>query len=128
MRSQQLLCVSPHAVAAGKVVPRNGTCELRRPDLSTTSCSFLTANLAWFASMRTTRMRKSIHVLPSGNGWKTQHAGSSRPDSNHRTQGNAEAAARAVAKREGAEVVIHRPNGQIRESNSYGNDPFPPRG
>jgi hypothetical protein len=24
--------------------------------------------------------------------------------------------------------VIHRPNGQIRDANSYGNDPFPPKG
>ncbi|MGV2085677.1 MULTISPECIES: hypothetical protein [unclassified Rhizobium] len=25
-------------------------------------------------------------------------------------------------------MVIHRPNGQIRDKDSYGRDPFPPRG
>ena len=32
------------------------------------------------------------------------------------------------AIRERGEVVIHRPDGRIRDSNSYGNDPFPPKG
>lgn len=35
--------------------------------------------------------------------------------------------ARDQAKREQARVVIHRPNGVIRNSNSYGNDPNPPK-
>lgn len=36
--------------------------------------------------------------------------------------------AKALAIRERGEVVIHRPDGRIRDSNSYGNDPFPPKG
>jgi hypothetical protein len=31
------------------------------------------------------------------------------------------------ALRERVEVVIHGRNGKIRDSDSYGNDPFPPR-
>ncbi len=31
------------------------------------------------------------------------------------------------AKADRVEVVIHRPNGQIRDSDSYGNDPNPPK-
>ncbi|WP_141695337.1 DUF2188 domain-containing protein, partial [Klebsiella pneumoniae] len=27
-----------------------------------------------------------------------------------------------------SELVIHRPNGQIRDRDSYGKDPFPPKG
>ena len=34
---------------------------------------------------------------------------------------------RSQAQRERTELVIHRPNGQIRDSDSYGSDPFPPR-
>nr|WP_084389162.1 DUF2188 domain-containing protein [Fusibacter sp. 3D3] len=33
-----------------------------------------------------------------------------------------------MAKNQQSELVIHRPNGQIREKNSYGNDPYPPKG
>ncbi|WP_152652322.1 MULTISPECIES: DUF2188 domain-containing protein [Streptococcus] len=33
-----------------------------------------------------------------------------------------------IAKNQSNELFIHRPNGQIRERNSYGNDPFPPKG
>ena len=36
-------------------------------------------------------------------------------------------AAKNTASRECGEVVIHRPNGQIRDSDSYGSDPNPPR-
>lgn len=34
----------------------------------------------------------------------------------------------SIAIKEKSEVVIHRPNGQIRDKDSYGNDPFPPKG
>ena len=36
--------------------------------------------------------------------------------------------ARSIAKNQGAEVVTHGRNGQIRAKDSYGNDPFPPKG
>jgi hypothetical protein len=32
------------------------------------------------------------------------------------------------AKRDRCELVIHGLNGEIQDSNSYGNDPYPPRG
>jgi hypothetical protein len=48
--------------------------------------------------------------------------------STHRTQAEAQAAAREIAINQRSEVVIHRPNGQIRDKDSYGNDDFPPRG
>jgi hypothetical protein len=37
-------------------------------------------------------------------------------------------AARSIATNQGTELVIHRPNGQIRARDSHGSDPFPPRG
>ena len=70
---------------------------------------------------------KNQHVVPSGNGWAVKSAGASKPSSRHRTQGAAANQAVKNAKQEKCEVVIHRPNGQIRDSDSYGNDPNPPR-
>jgi hypothetical protein len=71
--------------------------------------------------------RKNVHVVPSGNGWAVKQEGSVSPISNHRTRGAAENAARPVARRNESEVVIHRPNVQIRDSDSYGKDSNPPK-
>ena len=73
-------------------------------------------------------MGKNQHVVPSGGQWGVRGAGNSRVTSRHGTQAEAAAAAREIARNQGSEVLIHRPNGQIRERNSYGNDPFPPKG
>ena len=73
-------------------------------------------------------MSKRIHVVPHGNGWATRREGAGRVGSTHQTQSGATDAARNTAIRERGEVVIHRPDGRIRDANSYGNDPFPPRG
>lgn len=66
---------------------------------------------------------KNVHVVPSGNGWAVKTEGSKTPVSNHRTQGAAEDAGRRVAQQNQSELVTHRPNGQIRDKDSYGNDP-----
>jgi len=73
-------------------------------------------------------MSKRIHVVPHGLGWAIRSEGATRVSSTHGTQAGATKAARQQAIRERGEVVIHRPNGQIRDSNSYGSDPFPPKG
>lgn len=70
--------------------------------------------------------KKNIHVVPSGNKWAVEPEGG-KPISTHRTQGAAEDAGRKVAKEREGELVIHRPNGQIRDKDSYGNDPCPPK-
>jgi hypothetical protein len=54
--------------------------------------------------------------------------GGSRVGSTQGTQAEAAEAAHQQAIRERGEVVIHRSNGRIRDSNSYGSDPFPPKG
>jgi len=51
-----------------------------------------------------------------------------RDTSHHRTQSEAERAARDIAINQRSEVLIHGENGRIRERNSYGNDPHPPKG
>jgi hypothetical protein len=80
------------------------------------------------ASGRNTNMSKRIHVVPHENGWATKREGASRAGSVHETQSQANEAARGTAIRERGEVIIHRPDGRIRDANSYGNDPFPPKG
>lgn len=71
--------------------------------------------------------KKNIHVVPSGNKWAVKPAGSSQPISTHLTQGAAAQAGRRVAQQNQSELVIHRPNGQIRDKDSFGDDPMPPR-
>ena len=73
-------------------------------------------------------MSKRIHVVPHDSGWATRREGASRVGSTHGTQAEATEAARNTAIRERGEVVIHRRYGRIRDANSYGNDPFPPKG
>lgn len=70
---------------------------------------------------------KNIHVVPSGNGWAVRQEGRATPLSNHRTQGAAEGAGRRSAQQNRSELVIHRPNGQIRDKDSFGADSCPPR-
>lgn len=73
-------------------------------------------------------MGKNQHVVPANGQWGVRGAGNSRLTSLHDTQAEAAAAAREIARNQGSELFIHRPNGQIRERNSYGNDPYPPEG
>jgi hypothetical protein len=71
--------------------------------------------------------KKDLHVVPRDSGWAVQKEGGQKATSLHRTQTEATSAAREQAIREKVEVVIHRPTGQIRNSNSYGKDPNPPK-
>lgn len=73
-------------------------------------------------------MSKRIHVVPHHQGWATRRKGANRVSSVHATQIAATQQARTTAIRERGEVIIHRPNGKIRDANSYGNDPYPPKG
>ena len=71
--------------------------------------------------------KKDIHVVPHKDGWAVKKEGGERASSVHRTQSDALEQARNQGRQDKVEVVIHRPNGQIRNSDSYGNDPFPPK-
>ena len=64
----------------------------------------------------------------SEGGWKVKGAGTKRVTSIQETQQEAIKAARKIAENEKSEVVIHGRDGKIRAKDSYGNDPFPPRG
>ncbi len=71
---------------------------------------------------------KNQHVVPRDGDWGVRGEGNSRDTSRHDTQADAYDAARDIARRQGSEVFIHGRDGKIRERNSFGRDPFPPRG
>lgn len=76
-------------------------------------------------------MNEKRHVVPSsGGGWDVKAPGAKRSSSHHDTQADAERRAKEiVGNAGGGEVVIHRPNGEIRDSDTVapGRDPYPPR-
>lgn len=66
-------------------------------------------------------MEKGVHVTKRSDGWVVERAGASRAASVHRTQAEAEAAAKRLAlKSGGAEVVLHRADGRIRDKDTVG--------
>lgn len=72
---------------------------------------------------------KNQHVVPrQGGGWAVVGAGNTRDTVHTDTQREAAERAREIATNQGSEVVIHGQDGKIRERNSYGNDPHPPKG
>lgn len=73
-------------------------------------------------------MGKNQHVVPHAKGWAVKGEGNSRASSIHPTQAGAISAARETAIRERSEMLIHGEDGRIRERNTYGKDPFPPKG
>ena len=72
-------------------------------------------------------MKKNQHVVPHNNQWAVKGAGNGRATSVHSTQNQAIEHAREIAKNQQSELLIHGKNGQIRERDSYGNDPCPPK-
>jgi hypothetical protein len=71
--------------------------------------------------------KKDIHVVPHGDRWATRREGAERVSRMFDTQREAYGSGRATAQREHVEVVTHRRDGTIRDSDSFGRDPFPPR-
>ena len=71
---------------------------------------------------------KNQHIVPHGNEWAVKGAGNQKATSAHSTQSEAIKKARGIAQNQQSEMLIHGKNGQIRERNTYGNDPFPPKG
>jgi uncharacterized protein YdaT len=72
-------------------------------------------------------MAKNQHVVPHGDQWAVRGAGNGKVTKIVSTQSEGIAVATEIAKNQHSEVVIHRPNGQIRDKDSYGNDPMPQR-
>ncbi len=74
-------------------------------------------------------MGKNQHVVPHPDGgWQVKGEGNTRATVRTTTQREAIDVARTISQRQGSELVIHCPNGQIRDKDSHGHDPFPPKG
>lgn len=73
-------------------------------------------------------MAQNYHVTRRSSGYAVVGAGNQRASSLHATQAAAIAAAKPLAQQAGGELRIHGADNKIRESWSYGSDPFPPKG
>ncbi len=75
-------------------------------------------------------MAKNIHTVynQEKSRWENKKEGSPTPLSTHRTKDNALDKAEHIAEHRNVEHFIHGKDGKIQERNSYGSDPFPPRG
>jgi len=70
---------------------------------------------------------KNIHVVSRNEGWVIRREGTVKATSVHGTQREAVKAGRVIAKNQSGELIIHGRDGRIRERDSYGRDPFPPK-
>ena len=74
-------------------------------------------------------MGKNQHVTPHPNGgWQVKGEGNARATFRTKTQAEAIQIARGIASNQHSELVIHGMNGAIREKDSHGRDPHPPKG
>ncbi|MEJ7830871.1 MAG: DUF2188 domain-containing protein [Segetibacter sp.] len=71
--------------------------------------------------------KKNQHVIPLGNGWAVKGEGSKKFTVITETQKDAITVAREIAKNNKSELVIYGKDGKIRDKDSYGNDPNPPK-
>ncbi len=73
-------------------------------------------------------MGKNIHVTHRGDGsWAVIGEKDKRASSLHDTQGEAIEAGRPLAQNNRSELVIHDRDNRIRDKDSFGNDPCPPK-
>ena len=71
---------------------------------------------------------KQVWVSPSDGDWKVHSAGSERAAGIYDTKAEAVERAKEIAENKHAELLVQNRDGEIGWRNSYGNDPFPPRG
>jgi uncharacterized protein YdaT len=72
-------------------------------------------------------MGKNQHVVKHSDGWAVKGAGNQKATRVTDTQKEAIEIAKGIAQNQNSEMLIHGKDGRIRERNSYGNDPFPPK-
>lgn len=73
-------------------------------------------------------MGKNQHVVKTPEGWGIYGENNTRITQEFDTQKKAIEKAREIAMNQKSEVFIHRKNGEIRDRNSYGNDPSSSKG
>lgn len=73
-------------------------------------------------------MGKDQHVTPHEDGWQVIGEGNVKATVVKPTQYEAIETARMIAIHQKSELVIHGRDGKIRQKDSFGNDPYPPKG
>ncbi len=72
--------------------------------------------------------RDEHHVIPNPNGgWDVKRNNAQRVSLHTETKAEAIKGGRQISRNQGTELVIHGRDGKIRNSDSHGNDPCPPR-
>jgi len=74
--------------------------------------------------------KRSNHVVPSKErgGWVVKKSGSTKASRSFGRKEDAVKYGRKLSRKESTELYIHKKDGRIQDRNSYGRDPFPPRG
>lgn len=72
-------------------------------------------------------MARNYHSVPKGKDWAVKKEGQAKPVSIHRTQAAAEEKTKQMAKNAEVEAIYHKRDGTIKDKDSYGNDPCPPK-
>jgi len=74
-------------------------------------------------------MGKNIHVTHrKGGEWAVIGEGDSRASGLYDAQAQAVNVAREIARNNQSELVIHDRDNKIRDKDSHGHDPYPPKG
>ena len=73
-------------------------------------------------------MSQNQWVVPHESGWAQRGEGNDRVTRVFPPQAEAIKTARETARREKSELINQGQDGKIRERNTYGPDPYPPRG
>ena len=74
-------------------------------------------------------MKKTQHVVHNHNGgWDVKASGAKRATKHFETKAPAVEFGRNIAKKQHTEFFNHGKDGKIQSRDSYGNDPFPPKG
>jgi len=71
--------------------------------------------------------KKNQHVVPVGNAWGVRGEGNKRLTVVTPTKAESEKIGRDIAWNQRSELVIHDRHGKMKDKDSYGNDPCPPR-
>lgn len=71
---------------------------------------------------------KSYWTSKRADGWAVKKEGATKASSLHSTQGEAWTETRRLARGSGGEAFLKGEDGRIRARNTYGKDPYPPKG
>ncbi|OLL11909.1 hypothetical protein BKH17_08495 [Actinomyces oris] len=73
-------------------------------------------------------MPANVETYSEDNRWKNRVLGNKRASNTFDTKAEAQAKGREMAQKLRSEHIIKKRDGTIGERNSYGNDPYPPKG